>query len=248
MELNWSTFLLEIVNFLVLVWILKRFFYKPVLGAIARRKASVERTLEEANSLHQKAESLQHQYQDRLVIWERERQTALRHLDKEIEEERARQMEAMRGALEKEREKARVIERQQRETERRQIEQTALLQSAQFAARLLSIAAGPELERSLLDLLTKQLAESPAEQLDRLRALEGKGPERILVTSAYPLGGAERTELEQTLGAALGTRGPYHYSQDPALLAGLRINIGPWVLAANLQDELRSFTNFAHEA
>ena len=37
MELNWTTFALEAVNFMVLVWILKRFLYKPVLAAIAQR-------------------------------------------------------------------------------------------------------------------------------------------------------------------------------------------------------------------
>ncbi len=39
MELNWSTLLLEIVNFLVLVWILKRFLYRPVLQVIEERRS-----------------------------------------------------------------------------------------------------------------------------------------------------------------------------------------------------------------
>ena len=37
MQLDWTTFILEIVNFLVLLWILKRFFFRPVREAIARR-------------------------------------------------------------------------------------------------------------------------------------------------------------------------------------------------------------------
>ena len=39
MTLSWPTFILEIVNFLVLVWILKRFLYQPILQAIEERKA-----------------------------------------------------------------------------------------------------------------------------------------------------------------------------------------------------------------
>ena len=53
MELNWSTFVLEILNFLVLVWILKRFLYKPVLAVIARRREGIEKSLAEARSLHE---------------------------------------------------------------------------------------------------------------------------------------------------------------------------------------------------
>ena len=58
MELNWSTFLLEIINFLVLVWILKRFLYQPVLDVIARRRKAIEAQLAEALRLQDEAESL----------------------------------------------------------------------------------------------------------------------------------------------------------------------------------------------
>ena len=37
MQIDWTTLVLEIINFLVLVWILKRFLYKPVMEAIAAR-------------------------------------------------------------------------------------------------------------------------------------------------------------------------------------------------------------------
>ena len=42
MEVDWTTFALEIINFLILVWILKRFFYHPVLDIIARRRICIE--------------------------------------------------------------------------------------------------------------------------------------------------------------------------------------------------------------
>ena len=48
MELTWSTFILEIINFLILVWILKRFLYKPVMDAIAKRRASIEQSMQDA--------------------------------------------------------------------------------------------------------------------------------------------------------------------------------------------------------
>ena len=45
MQFDWTTFALEIVNFLVLVWILRRFLYRPVTDVIARRAAEVEHRL-----------------------------------------------------------------------------------------------------------------------------------------------------------------------------------------------------------
>ena len=247
MELNWSTFLLEIINFLILVWILKHFFYKPVLKVIARRRRSIEKSLDDAKTLHEDAEALRVKYESRLTEWEVERQAAHTSLDKEIETERTQRMEALRTTLDEEREKTRVIEQRALEASRLRAEETALAQGAQFSSRLLSLAAGPELEQRLLDLLLKELTALPPERLSTLRAAAGKTADRILVASAWPLDDAARLSLERTLASVLAITPPFHYEQDKALLAGLRVTMGSWVLRANLQDELKSFSELAHE-
>ena len=248
MELTWSTFLLEIINFLILVWILKHFFYKPVLNVIARRRRSIEKSLNDANTLHEDAETLRIQYENRLTEWGKERQAAHMSLDQEIETERARRMEALRATLGEEREKAQVIEQRALEANRLHAEETALAQGAQFATRLLSVAAGPELEQRLLDLLLKELTALAPKQLSTLRAAAGKTADPILVASAYPLDDDTRLNLERMLASVLAVTAPFYYEQDKDLLAGLRVTMGSWVLRANLRDELKSFTEFAHES
>ena len=247
MELTWSTFLLEIINFLILVWILKHFFYKPVLNVIARRRRSIEKSLNDANTLHEDAETLRIQYENRLTEWGKERQAAHMSLDQEIETERARRMEALRATLGEEREKAQVIEQRALEANRLHAEETALAQGAQFATRLLSVAAGPELEQRLLDLLLKELTALAPKQLSTLRAAAGKTADPILVASAYPLDDDTRLNLERMLASVLAVTAPFYYEQDKELLAGVRVTMGSWVLRANLQDELKSFAELAHE-
>jgi F-type H+-transporting ATPase subunit b len=66
------------------------------------------------------------------------------------------------------------------------------------------------------------------------------------VTSAYPLDDAQRAELVQALAALTGGSAPAMiYAEDPALLAGVRLQVGAWQLGANLQDELQAFTELA---
>jgi F-type H+-transporting ATPase subunit b len=248
LELNWSTFLLEIVNFLVLVWLLKRFFYQPVLDAIGRRRAGVEQTLRDAEELRTQAEALQEQYQNRLAAWEQERELARTRLAKEIQEQRTRQLATLSAALEKEREKARVLAERRAVVEREQAQEKALAQGAEFAARLLSQAASPELEGRLLALLVDELEAGTKGRLQSLRAAASNTTQRILVTTAYPLSENDRQRLERSLSSALGVDGHYDYEQDPRLLAGLRVNVGAWVLGANLEDELKAFAESAREA
>lgn len=246
MELSWSTFLLQIINFLVLVWILKRFLYKPVLDVIARRRAGIEDRLAEARRHHEEADTLKAEYENRLTDWEQERQQARDALAQELDEERARQLEALQATLVQEREKAQVAVLRQRAEATRETEHHALQQSAQFAAHLLAQAAGPELEARLLDLLLDGLSSLSTDQIAALRTQWGEVPAAIMVASAHPLSGDRRQQLEQALIAATGLTVPVNYEQIPDLLAGLRVTIGAWVLHANVRDELKGFAEFAH--
>ncbi|MDX2481591.1 MAG: F0F1 ATP synthase subunit delta [Desulfuromusa sp.] len=246
MELNWSTFLLEIINFLVLVWILKHFLYKPVLDVIARRRAGIEDRLAEAQHLHDEADTLKGEYENRLTDWEHERQQGKAALAQELSEERVRQMKVLQTTLAEEREKTQVAELRQRAKTAREIEHHALQQSAQFATRLFTLAAGPELETSLFDLLVDNLSSLSSDQIAVLNTQWGEQPEIIMVASAYPLAENRRQRLEEALTEVTGLSVPINYEQIPDLLAGLRVTIGAWVLHVNLCDELKGFAEFAY--
>ena len=109
MELNWSTFILEILNFLVLVWIMKRFFYKPLLRIIAERRDAIESQSAEALRLNEESVSLKEQYENRLSDWKQERQQARDTLNQEFENEKIRQLEALKNVLALEKEKSRKV-------------------------------------------------------------------------------------------------------------------------------------------
>ena len=96
MELDWTTFALEIINFLVLVWMLKRFLYRPVLATLAERRAGIERTLAEA-----RADAKRRRRRCRAssrAAWptgSRKRRRRARGFEAGLAAERARQMEAL---------------------------------------------------------------------------------------------------------------------------------------------------------
>jgi F-type H+-transporting ATPase subunit b len=246
LELNWSTVVLEILNFLILVWILKRFLYQPVLDVIARRQVGIEKTLADAETRQAEAVKLQQQYEGRLAEWDRERQQARAALSRELDAERNRKLAELQTALEQEQEKVRVADARRQTDTLRKLEETALRHAARFTTQLLKQATGPELEARLADLAITGLTALPAKRIADLRNSNGKPPEAIRVTSAFPLADDQRQRLEQTLASVAGPDIAQHFEQDSALLAGVRIAIGPWVLGVNLQDELQGFMDLAH--
>jgi F-type H+-transporting ATPase subunit b len=121
---------LEIVNFLILVWILKRFLYQPVMAMIARRRAAIEQKLADATARLEQGHDLERQYRERLADWKREKEQSRTTLHGELDQERARLMEQLKAELEQERERARVLEVRRTEELRRNLESEALVVSA----------------------------------------------------------------------------------------------------------------------
>ena len=69
----------------------------------------------------------------------------------------------------------------------------------------------------------------------------------VEVISARPLDVERQQEVRGALEDALGPCGrPWRFSQADSLIAGLRVSFGGWLLAANLKDDLRFFTEAAH--
>ncbi|MDD5577746.1 MAG: F0F1 ATP synthase subunit delta [Methylobacter sp.] len=248
MEFNISTFTLEIINFLILIWILQRLFYKPLLEVIATRKQTIDQSLADAKKLHQEAVELRTIYESRQQLWEQEKQAALAALHQQIEAERGVQIDRLHAELEQERQKAKVTLTRQQQELQQQAEKQALQNGARFAGLLLQQAAGAELEARLFDLLLDNLKTLPEACKLGLQILEHKKSTVIKITSVYPLAIDQKQQLEQKLGLLINSPINFQYFQDAALIAGFRIDIGAWVLHANLKHELAGFAEMANEA
>jgi F-type H+-transporting ATPase subunit b len=246
MELDWSTFSLQILNFLVLVWLLKRFLYKPVSTVITDRQAALERLRADAERLRDEGETLKQRYEGRLAEWEREKEKARTVLLEEHGAERTRLMEELRASLEQERQKAKAHEERRRQELQRQTEETALAQGARFAARLLERLARSDLTAQLAALTLEELRALPEERRQTIRGICQNGETAVHVFTAHRLDEAPQAALATALEELAGRPVTCVWAEDASLLAGLRISLGPWVLAANLRDELKGFMESAY--
>jgi F-type H+-transporting ATPase subunit b len=241
MQLDLTSFLLELVNFAVLVWILHRFLYKPVLAAIDRRRALVERSLAEAKTARDEAGTLKAQVEERLASWERERAEAKGKLAAELAAQRAKGLADTAHAAEQERARLAALQAKDETERRRADEEHALEQAAAFASRLLERLSGPELDSRLVELLAADLGALQEDKRRSLAEAARAAGGSVAVLSARPLSEAARTRLEQAMSQQLGVECRAQYAVDAALLGGVRVALGPWLLQADLSDELRFF-------
>ena len=247
MELDWTTFLLEIINFLILVWLLKRFLYQPVLNMIEQRRQKIKEDMALAAAGQEEAKVLKNQYEARLVDWEQEKRSAFDALEQQLAQERSNKLRQLDDEFEQQHLKHQARDQQQQTLWHSQAEAEALQLGSVFAARLLQGLTGPELDMRLQQLFIEQLAVLPENALRQLREGWQDGSSSIEVLSATPLDTTRQQAIRQALELKLGPiNGRFRFTQDDKLIAGLRVSIGAWTLQANLQDELRFFSEAAH--
>ncbi len=241
MEFNVSTFVLEIINFLILIWILQRLFYKPLLAVIAKRKDFINQALADAENLKLQAETLRHDYENRLKSWEQEKQSAMQALQAQLSIEKTTQMQRFQDELEQARQSAKAAQALQQHQWEQQLERQALQNATRFAALLLKPTVTPELEAHLCQLLLEQWSSLPEACHTSFKNMKPKEALPIKISSAFPLTENLQKSLQNQLEALVAHPIKLSFSIEPDLIAGLRIDLGAWVLNANLQHELVGF-------
>ena len=140
--LNWQGLLWHLVNFVVLLWLLQRFLFKPVVGMLDARSQRVRDSMEQADQARRAAEQA-----------ETDRQTLLAETRREAEQIRARADEQAKRILAdadaRAKERQQLIE-QQAEATARQIEERVMAQVRVQLADLV-VTAVDRVTRGALD-------------------------------------------------------------------------------------------------
>lgn len=234
MSLDPLTLALQLVNALVLVWLLSRFLFRPVSAAIAARRASVDETLDAAAAARAAAEEEATRLAAARAAFDDERATRL----ESVRQEAAALGETLRAEAERERaaREARAAgEREREETRRRRaLEAEASALALDIARRLLErLPAGVQIE-PFVDTLAGALAALPERQRERI----GRGGVRLSLALPRAPSDAERARLVAALGDALGHEVDIETRVEPALVAGIELESDDVEIRASLRGDL----------
>ena len=238
MEFNVWTFLFEIVNFVVLAYILHRLLYRPLRGPSTsgrpiwpgyntRRKRRAD-----ANALQARmqAELAELEKQQTQTIQEAHGLAAAeaQQLLAENEQSIARRQEEVRAAIERQRQEAWKALRGEMSSA-----------AARLAERLLQEAAGTSLQSQLAGRLSETLTQLSEDERLRMRRDWAIEDGAVLETAA-PLDAASTRQIGDAVATLLGRKVDLTVEAKPALLAGARLRIGGHVWDASLAAQLEA--------
>lgn len=246
MELSWSTFVLEIINFLVLLWILKRFFYRPIHMAILKRKQNIKEELDKAKKLSNESSQLKEKYENRLQAWENEKEQKMKDFQQEMDEWKACELIKFGKNQEEERQRLLAREMQRITANIEKNTNEAFRLATQFASKFLKAFADNELEEKIIDKTVTDLSNLPTDKMQMLKDYFSAHGTKVVVESAYILNEIKQQQLTNKIEKLMNLKIDFIFIQQPALLAGLNIQMGSVYLHANLRDELKFFTEVRH--
>lgn len=236
MKFSWWTFALQAVNFVILVWLLRRFLFKPVTAIVARRKEELARGMAEVSAEKQTALILQRDLQAQRAGIEVERQKALEEQRSQIAAERKRIIDEARAEAEKIHNQATMQLTEERTAATQELFSRTIELAVKLAERMLRELALSSTEHAFLMRALDYLDHLSPQERDTLVAQLGANS--LVVKTAYQLDASEQAQWRERLGKRIGAAVSIEFDTDPALIAGAEIVFPSAILRFNWRDSL----------
>ena len=240
MLIDWFTVIAQVVNFLILVWLLKRFLYRPILNAIDAREQTIALKLADAESKMAEAISLANVYTQKQTEFDQQRAA--------LQSQALAQANAERQLILTEAHQAADAQSAKRlqtlETDMHQLNQLirsqTQLQVYAIARKVLQELADQALEQRATAVFIQRLqAAAPS-----LAAALATAKMPVLVKSAFELPELQRLAILQAVKQSFPAANPQiRFETAPEQISGIELSVNGYKLAWSIADYLTTLEN-----
>lgn len=214
---------LQAANFLVLVWLLHRFLYRPVLTVIAARQAAAKELTDDLKAEKQTAETLRQGLEKEHAAIAQERDAGLRAAHEAADAERkALLAKAHQEADDMKAEAQKAFERERAEAVQSMGRDAARL-AVSVVGRLLRETPGAAVQDRMLDLVCEDVRSLPADAKRQIGERVAADDGSVKVVTATPLDERAAKRFGENLAKALGAPANPAFQVDPNLIAGVEV-------------------------
>jgi len=243
--IDWFTVGAQLLNFIILVWLMKRFLYQPVLDAIAAREQKIAAQLADADATKAEAHQQRDEFQQKNQAFDEQRAELLRQARTAAKVEGDRlQREASEKADAASAQRAKALRAEARQLHG-EIARHTQQQVFDISRRVLGDLAGVSLEQRVCEVFIQRLQAVEGAALDTLgAALKGvSDAEPALLRSAFELPDPQREAIQTALQASFGQPIPLKFEATPELVGGLELSARGQKLAWSMTDYLMALSS-----
>jgi F-type H+-transporting ATPase subunit b len=240
MLIDWFTVGAQALNFLILVWLMKRFLYKPILLAIDARERRIAAALADAEAQKTAAKKEQDEFRRKNEDFDAERATLLRKATGQAKAEGERLLDAAHKAADSM--SAKRVAALQSDAQGLNEALTRRTQEVVFQVirKALFDLATTSLEARLGEVFTRRLREMSSETKAHLAQALKTTAEPAVVRSAFELPASERAVLQNALKETFCAEVPVQFEVAPNVISGIQLSCGGQKIGWSIEDYLAS--------
>jgi F-type H+-transporting ATPase subunit b len=240
MLIDWFTVGAQALNFIILVWLLKRFLYKPILNAVDAREKRIAAELADADAKKAEAQKERDEFQHKNEEFDRQRAALMSKATDEAKAERQRLLDDARKAAD-------ALSAKRQEAQRSEAQNLNQAIRRRTQQEVFAIA-----RKALTDLATASLEERMSDAfIHRLRTIDGKAKggiaaafktasEPVVARSAFDLPEAQRMAIQKALNETFSAEVSVRFETAPDLISGIELTTNGQKIAWSIADYLTS--------
>jgi F-type H+-transporting ATPase subunit b len=221
--LDWFTIIAQIINFLILLYLLRRFLYRPILDTMQAREDRIAALLEEAELKRKEAEQERQHFEMKNQEFQENYDQRQREMELSLDDWRKDAYRAARKEVDDTLNDWYKTVEEDKETFITSLNQFAVRQTYSIARRAIGDLGGVDLEsqlvRTFLDNLKRQ-------QLDFDNLSNGSGHDEnslLKLRSAFDLPAALQEQLLERLQSHFGKKINLQFETVPSLISGIEL-------------------------
>ncbi len=240
MLIDWFTVSAQVVNFLILVWLMKRFLYKPILHAIDAREQRIAKELADADTTKTEAEKEREKFQKKNEEFDQQRDELLSKVKDEAKAVRQRLLDEARQAADALRAKRQDALKREQQSLNDEITRRTQEEVFAIARKTLTDLAGTTLEERMSEVFRRRLRELNDVAKEGLAKALKTSSDPALVRSAFELPAEQRASIQHALNETLSADIQVRFETAPDVISGIELTAKGRKVAWSIVDYLAS--------
>ncbi len=238
MLIDWFTVVAQIINFLILVWFLKHFLYKPILNAIDERERLINAQINEAAERNAEAEEQRALFQQKNKAFDQERDTLMHTVLEEVRTEKQVLMDSVAQEYE-----ALRAKRQESLVEEERGLQQEIVQRTQdevfaMTRKVLEDLASVSLEVQMTEAFIRQIKGMDPTETEKLVQSFHSSPKPVILRSAFELPPEQQEAIQTIVTDTFGIDTAVHFEVSKALIGGIELVTNGYKVPWSVTDTL----------
>lgn len=241
MIIDWYTIIFQIINFLVLVFLLRRFLYGPIIRAMDEREQKIMEREEKAAHEREEAKIEARQYREQKEELEQKEDEIIEEAREKAEKEKQELVSDAREEVEETRRRWEEAFEREKETFISELRRRIGQQACQVARRCLKDLADSRLEELTWDLFLEKIKDLPEEDIFELKGAITSEDGKVVLQSAFEPSEEKVEQLQQVLQKLQDDSEKtvkLERKTDQNLICGLELSVGGYRVAWSMESYL----------